>query len=90
MGSGGGRRAEIYRGLQQLLRKHEGVIRTGFPAIRRRVSGYNLPGLLPENGFDVGRAAAVNSYVRSVLRDMPDTRVDLAGPPTEEFEPVFD
>jgi hypothetical protein len=41
-------------------------------------------------GHDVGRAAAVNSYVSTVLRDMPDTRVDLAGPPTEEFEPVFD
>jgi hypothetical protein len=41
-------------------------------------------------GHDVGRAAAVNSYVRTVLRDLPDTRVDLAGPPTEEFEPVFD
>src|SRR5207244_1406950 len=31
-------------------------IRTGFPNIPRRVSGYNLPGLLPENGFHVGRA----------------------------------
>jgi FAD/FMN-containing dehydrogenase/Fe-S oxidoreductase len=52
----GGRRAEIYRSLQQLLEKHEHAIRTGFPNIRRRVSGYNLPGLLSENGFDVGRA----------------------------------
>jgi hypothetical protein len=26
-----------------------------------------------------------------VLRDLPDTRVDLSsGPPTEEFEPIFD
>jgi hypothetical protein len=42
-------------------------------------------------GHDVGRAAAVTSYVDSVLRDLPDTRVDLSsGPPTEEFEPVFD
>ena len=52
----GGRRAEIYRSLDQLLRKHEEAIRGGFPNIRRRVSGYNLLGLLPENGFDVGRA----------------------------------
>ena len=43
-------------------------------------------------GQDVGRAAAVQSYVDSVLEDLPDTRVvDLtSGPPTEEFEPVFD
>ncbi len=48
--------------------------------------------LLSESrGADVGRAAAVASYVGSVLADMPDTRVDLsAGPPTEEFEPIFD
>jgi hypothetical protein len=42
-------------------------------------------------GSDVGRTPAVDSYVRTVLRDLPDTRVDLSsGPPTEEFEPVFD
>ncbi len=42
-------------------------------------------------GRDVGRAAAVASYVGTVLRDLPDTRVDLSqGPPTEEFEPIFD
>jgi hypothetical protein len=39
----------------------------------------------------VGRSAAVDSYVASVLRELPDTRVDLSsGPPTEEFEPIFD
>ncbi len=42
-------------------------------------------------GQDVGRGAAVASYVATVLRDLPDTRVDLSsGPPTEEFAPVFD
>jgi hypothetical protein len=42
-------------------------------------------------GSDVGRTAAVDSYVNTVLRDLPDTRVDLSsGPPTEEFEPIFD
>ena len=41
-------------------------------------------------GHDVGRAAAVASYVGTVLSDLPDTRVDLSGPPTEEFEPIFD
>jgi len=48
--------------------------------------------LLSEDlGADVGRSRAVASYVESVLRDLPDTRVDLSsGPPTEEFEPIFD
>jgi len=47
--------------------------------------------LSEQRGNDVGRAAAVASYVGTILRDLPDTRVDLSsGPPTEEFEPVFD
>jgi Domain of unknown function (DUF4032) len=47
--------------------------------------------LSEQRGSDVGRAAAVASYVESVLADLPDTRLDLSsGPPTEEFEPVFD
>jgi hypothetical protein len=47
--------------------------------------------LSEQRGHDVGRAAAVDSYVATVLRDLPDTRVDLSSdPPTEEFEPVFD
>src|SRR5690606_33682329 len=31
-------------------------IREKFPMIPRRVSGYNLPDLLPENGFNIARA----------------------------------
>ncbi|PZS35704.1 MAG: DUF4032 domain-containing protein [Pseudonocardiales bacterium] len=42
-------------------------------------------------GNDVGRAAAVTSYVDAVLHFLPDTALDLtSGPPTEEFEPIFD
>ena len=42
-------------------------------------------------GHDVGRAAAVASYVDGVLRFLPDSAIDLtSGPPTEEFEPIFD
>jgi hypothetical protein len=42
-------------------------------------------------GHDIGRAAAVASYVDGVLRFLPDTALDLtSGPPTEEFEPIFD
>jgi len=48
--------------------------------------------LLSEDlGADVGRQRAVTSYIESVLRDLPDTSVDLSsGPPTEEFEPIFE
>jgi FAD/FMN-containing dehydrogenase/Fe-S oxidoreductase len=52
----GGRRAEIYRGLQDLAVRYGDRIRTGYPNIPRRVSGYNLPDLLPEKGFHVARA----------------------------------
>jgi FAD/FMN-containing dehydrogenase/Fe-S oxidoreductase len=46
----------IYAGLRSLRDKYADEIRRGFPAIPRRVSGYNLPWLLPENGFNVARA----------------------------------
>jgi FAD/FMN-containing dehydrogenase len=52
----GGRRGEIYRGLRDLRDRYAGLIRRGFPHIPRRVSGYNLEALLPENGFHVARA----------------------------------
>lgn len=52
----GGRKAEIYRRLRELRDKYADLIRTKFPHIPRRVSGYNLPQLLPENGFNVAKA----------------------------------
>jgi hypothetical protein len=42
-------------------------------------------------GHDVGREAAVRSYVDSVLKSVPDTRVDLASGATGELPvPMFD
>ncbi len=52
----GGRKAELYRGLRELRDEHLAEIRRRFPDIPRRVSGYNLVSLLPENHFDVARA----------------------------------
>ncbi len=52
----GGRRGEIYRGLRDLRDTYADLIRTKFPRIPRRVSGFNLDELLPENGFNVARA----------------------------------
>jgi FAD/FMN-containing dehydrogenase/Fe-S oxidoreductase len=51
-----GRAGEIYRGLRALRDRYAKAIRERFPPIQRRVSGYNLPNLLPEQGFHVGRA----------------------------------
>ncbi|MFC5751565.1 FAD-binding and (Fe-S)-binding domain-containing protein [Actinomadura rugatobispora] len=52
----GGRRAEIYRAVRGLVDENLALIRTRYPDIPRRVSGYNLDALLPENGFDLARA----------------------------------
>jgi FAD/FMN-containing dehydrogenase/Fe-S oxidoreductase len=54
--AGGGRRREIYQGLRELRDKYAVLIRKRFPDIPRRVSGYSLDQLLPENGFNVARA----------------------------------
>jgi FAD/FMN-containing dehydrogenase/Fe-S oxidoreductase len=47
---------EIYKGLKSLIDRYGDLVRTRFPNIKRRVSGYNLDQLLPENGFNVARA----------------------------------
>jgi FAD/FMN-containing dehydrogenase/Fe-S oxidoreductase len=52
----GGDEAVLYRRLREIRDAHLGEIRTGYPKIPRRVSGYNLDQLLPENGFHVARA----------------------------------
>ena len=52
----GGRVGEIYARLKQLRDRYADLIRAKFPRIPRRVSGYNLDELLPENGFNVARA----------------------------------
>jgi FAD/FMN-containing dehydrogenase/Fe-S oxidoreductase len=54
--AGGGRRGEIYAGLKSIRDRYADLIRAKFPRIPRRVSGYNLDELLPENGFNVARA----------------------------------
>ncbi|HKH98010.1 MAG TPA: FAD-linked oxidase C-terminal domain-containing protein [Candidatus Sulfotelmatobacter sp.] len=48
--------AQIYGSLKQIADDYGDLIRQRFPNIPRRVSGYNLNYLLPENGFHVARA----------------------------------
>ncbi|HLG84143.1 MAG TPA: FAD-binding and (Fe-S)-binding domain-containing protein [Bradyrhizobium sp.] len=53
---GGGRKGQIYRDLRDLRDRYAEQIRARFPSIKRRVSGFNLDQLLPENGFNLARA----------------------------------
>ena len=53
--AGTDRRATIYTALRD---RYADAIRAAYPDIPRRVSGYNLDELLPENGFHVARALA--------------------------------
>jgi FAD/FMN-containing dehydrogenase/Fe-S oxidoreductase len=52
----GGRRGEIYSTLRGIRDQYADLIRAKYPNIPRRVSGYNLDQLLPENGFNVAKA----------------------------------
>lgn len=52
----GGRRGQIYAGLKSLRDQYADLVRQRYPNIPRRVSGYNLNYLLPENGCQVARA----------------------------------
>ena len=47
---------QIQTALRQIADGYADLIRQKFPSIPRRVSGYNLNYLLPENGFHVARA----------------------------------
>ncbi len=51
-----GRAGAIYAGLKRIRDTYASLVREHFPDIPRRVSGYNLDQLLPENGFHVARA----------------------------------
>ena len=52
----GGRRGDIYARLRSIRDRYAALIRERYPDIPRRVSGYNLDQLLPENGFNVAGA----------------------------------
>ena len=47
---------QIYAGLKRIRDRYAALVREKFPRIPRRVSGYNLDELLPENNFNVARA----------------------------------
>ena len=82
----GGRRGQIYADLKALRDQYADLIRRRYPRIPRRVSGYNLDELLPENGFNVARAlVGTESTCITVLEattrlvDSPQVRAAGAG-----------
>jgi FAD/FMN-containing dehydrogenase/Fe-S oxidoreductase len=54
--SRGDRKGEIFSALRILRDRYADLVRQRYPNIPRRVSGYNLNWLLPENGFHVARS----------------------------------
>src|SRR5271170_5458156 len=52
----GGRTGEIYAALKNIRDTYAAKVREKFPRIPRRVSGFNLDELLPENSFNLARA----------------------------------
>ncbi|WBB67749.1 FAD-binding and (Fe-S)-binding domain-containing protein [Micromonospora sp. WMMD812] len=72
----GGRQAEIFRRLRALRDEYLTDIRTRYPKIPRRVSGYNLDSLLPEMKFHVAQAllgseGTLVTILRARLRLVP-------------------
>lgn len=86
----GDKRAAVYRALRRLRDEYADLIRERYPDIPRRVSGYNLDALLPENGFDLARAlVGSESTLATVLRAelelvtvLPERTVTVLGYPS--------
>ena len=54
--SSAGRVAALYTKMREIAERYGELVRARYPKIPRRVSGYNLDQLLPENGFNLARA----------------------------------
>ncbi|MBV8055188.1 MAG: FAD-binding oxidoreductase, partial [Deltaproteobacteria bacterium] len=63
----GGRAGELYTKMRELVERHGELVRTRYPKIPRRVSGYNLDQLLPENGFNLARAVVGSEGTLAVV-----------------------
>ena len=74
----GGEKARLYQRLQEIRDSCLAQIRTGYPQIPRRVSGYNLDSLLPERGFHVARALVGSE---STLVTVLQAEIDLVEVP---------
>ncbi|HWB28004.1 MAG TPA: FAD-binding and (Fe-S)-binding domain-containing protein [Chitinophagaceae bacterium] len=75
----GGTQGNIYKKLLDFRDKYADLIREKFPKIPRRVSGYNLTALLPENGFNiaqslVGSESTCVTIVEATLKLLPEPK----------------
>ena len=75
----GGRRGDLYARLKAIRDRHAPLIRRRYPDIPRRVSGYNLDQLLPENGFHVARALVGSEGTCAIVIEAEATLI--ASPP---------
>jgi FAD/FMN-containing dehydrogenase/Fe-S oxidoreductase len=66
-GSPAGRITDLRGGLLALRDRYADRVRTHYPNIPRRVSGYNLDQLLPENGFNLARAIVGSEGTLAIL-----------------------
>ncbi|HTW88562.1 MAG TPA: FAD-linked oxidase C-terminal domain-containing protein [Candidatus Binataceae bacterium] len=63
----GGRAGELYARLLAIRDRFGDLVRSRYPKIPRRVSGYNLDWLLPENGFNPARALAGSEGTLAII-----------------------
>jgi FAD/FMN-containing dehydrogenase len=76
----GGPRGQLYARLKGFRDKYADEIRRRMPRLPRRVSGYNIDSLLPENGFHVARAlvgseSTLVTILEATLHLVPNPRV---------------
>jgi FAD/FMN-containing dehydrogenase/Fe-S oxidoreductase len=71
-----GRVGEIYRSLVDLRDRYAVLIRERFPRIPRRISGFNLDRLLPENGFNVAAAMVGTEATCALVLEARCTLID--------------
>ena len=79
----GGRRGQVYQELRALREEYLDPLRTGYPQIPRRVSGYNVDSLLPEKHFHVAQALVGSEgtlvvVLRARLRLVPVVKAKTA------------
>ncbi|MEU6174440.1 FAD-binding and (Fe-S)-binding domain-containing protein [Streptantibioticus parmotrematis] len=68
---------EIAIGIEQLTARHLALLRTGYPDLPRRISGYALDALLPERRADVTRALTGSEGTLAVLTEATVALVDV-------------
>jgi FAD/FMN-containing dehydrogenase/Fe-S oxidoreductase len=59
--------AKLYTKMRELAEGYGDLVRARYPKIPRRVSGYNLDQLLPENGFNLARAVVGSEGTLAVV-----------------------